>query len=239
MTHTHLTVPTAADAERPSRAAAIWLTAAQVVAVALLGLALYWSYRPAGPDSPAILPARPLQAMLGVIALAAFVMALAPAWRRSAFAGALCGAALAIACWLSAGVKTWFEPKFFADIPLLAFVMPAAALALAIWGLIARGGMKDGARLGAWALCAGLGLLVCAAGFFGLLTSGIGGIPVYQKLDALDTYFYQYELLLANILLYPAALWIGSIGLRKQGGLAVQPLLTALVIGGALLWWNR
>jgi hypothetical protein len=238
MTHTSRITPTQA-ADPPSRAAAIWLTVAQVAAVALLALALAWAVQPAAADSPARLPARPLQALLGMLGLAALVTALVPAWRRGAFTGAVCGAALAVACWFTADMRYWSEPVYGGNIPYMAFIMPGTALVLAAWGLIVRGGMKDGARLGVWALGAGLGLLLAGAFFFGIFSSGVHGLPVYQPLDGLSMYFYQYEQLLANLVLYPAAMWVGGIGLRARGGLAVQPLLTALAIGGALLWWNR
>lgn len=237
MANTFTFAQTDAVPDQPSRAAAIWLTAAQLVALALLALALAWAFQPAADaEHPAKMPSRALQALLALIALMSFVLALAPAWRRSAFSSALSGVALALACWLTAGVKTVTIP-IYADIPTLAFIVPPAAFALLVWGLFARCGLKDASRLGVGTLVAGLGLLAVGAFFFFTLTRGLGGIPAYHA--DLASYAAQYEVLLANILLYPAALWVGSIGIRRQGGLMLQPLLTALAIGGALLWWNR
>jgi hypothetical protein len=231
MTESILTVTAESESARPSRAAAAWLTAAQCVALGLLGLALAWAYVPGAEDSPTQ-PAQRLQMPLLVLGLAAVVAACVPAWRRSAFAGALCGVALALACALTANTKFWMTPQG-AYVPLLAFIVPGAAVVLAVWGALVRGGLKDAARLGAAALLAGAGLALVSILFFAVLTRKVAGLPGYQ------IELYQFQELLAGIALYPAALWIGSIGVRRQGGLALLPLLTALAIGGALLWWHR
>ncbi|OPZ86451.1 MAG: hypothetical protein BWY76_00948 [bacterium ADurb.Bin429] len=166
------------------------------------------------------------------LALVAFIMAMVPGWRRGAFAGAVCGTALALACGLTAMTKFWMTPQG-AYVPLLAFIVPGAAVVLAIWGVLARGGLRDASRLGAAALAAGLGLAVIGTLFFLILTRKIAGLPGYQ------IEMYQFQELLAGLALYPAAFWVGSVGIRRRGGLALLPLLTAIILGGALLWWNR
>ncbi|HOS42126.1 MAG TPA: hypothetical protein PK794_00390 [Armatimonadota bacterium] len=228
---TNSTLTSIAPPPAPSRAAGVWLTAAQLAAAGLLALALAWARVPGAEGAPAQ-PALYARAPFAALALVALVVACVPAWRRGAFAGAVCGAALALACALTAMTKFWMTPQG-AYVPLLAFIVPGAAGALAVWGALARGGLRDAPRLGAAALVAGLGLAAVGTLCFLILTRNIAGLPGYQ-IEA-----YQFQELLAGLALYPAACWVGSVGIRPRGGLALLPLLTAVLLGGALLWWNR
>jgi hypothetical protein len=195
--------------------------AAQVGAAVLTGAAVVLT---------AEKPALPVQAMVGALGVLLLALA-AGAWRRSAFVGAACGVAVAAACAASAR-STWLTPDF-AEIPKIAIPAVALAIVLLLWGLIARAGVVDAARLGMAGLLAGVALTV-----FGLLSALLlnhppAPIPRY----AVET--YQVQELLAAVLLYPAALWTGSAGVRPDNRWTPLPLLLGLLLVGAVVAWNR
>ena len=233
-------------AKAVTRAQAVWLAAVQVAALALLVLALAW----AGAESDyfdVVVPApslhagaalvAPLKALLLLLAAGHLVIAAVPALRRGPLAGIWGGVTLATACWFAARVTFLVfdkEMELYDDSgePIIAAIVPAAALALAIWGTIARAKLHDASRLGAAALAGALLLAFFGAGFYLLINYS----PAFRDLYSYD--MKQLDVLLSSIALYAAALWLGSTGLRPAGGLRFQPLGMALIIGIFFVCWK-
>jgi len=229
-----------------TRAQAVWLTAVQIAALALLALALAW----AGAKSDYmenLIPAPSLQAgkllppvlqqLLLLLAAGHLVIALVPALRRGPLAGIWGGVTLATACWFAARVTFLIFDKEFelyedSMEPIIAAVVPPLALALAVWGMIARARMIDTSRLGTAALAGGLLLAFFSVGLYLLITFN----PAFRNLYQIEA--NQLDVLLASIALYAAALWLGSAGLRPTGGWRIQPLGMALIIGIFFVLWR-
>lgn len=229
-----------------TRAQAVWLAAVQVAALALLALALAW----AGAESDyfnVVVPApslragtalaAPLKALLLLLAAGHLLIAAVPALRRGPLAGIWGGVTLATACWFAARVTFLVfdkEMELYDDSgePIIAAIVPAAALALAIWGMIVRAKLTDASRLGAAALGAALLLAFFGAGFYLLVNYS----PAFRDLYTIDV--KQLDILLSSVALYAAALWLGSTGLRPAGALRFQPLGMALIIGVFFVCWR-
>lgn len=199
-----------------TRAQAVWLAVVQVAALALTALALYWMPSP-----------EPMyRALLTLFALSFLAIATVPAWRRSPVAGMLAGTALAFICWLAAE-KTWQidgpeELSFLATyVPMLAPIVAATAVVLAVWGACTRAGLTDRARLGVAALVAGMLLAAVGAFLF---------FALFRRL--LED--WQLTAFFSAVVLYPAALWVGSVGLRPEGRGHFLPAGMVLLLGVSL-----
>ncbi|MHB0939945.1 MAG: hypothetical protein ACYC6A_26410 [Armatimonadota bacterium] len=237
---------TEAAVEAVTRAQAVWLTAVQIAALALLALALAW----AGAESnyfDNIVPAPSLEAgkalvfpsklLLLVLAAGHLLIAVVPALRRGPLAGIWGGVTLATVCWFAARVTFLVfdkEMELYDDSgqPIIAALVPAAALVLAVWGLIVRAKLPDASRLGTAALAGAIVLALFGAGFYLLINYS----PAFRDLYSYD--MKQFDVLLSSIALYPAALWLGSTGLRPAGGWRFQPLGMALIIGIFFVCWK-
>lgn len=203
-----------------------WMVAAQLVALALIVVALCWA---PNQDHPA--PQRPYQAVLAVLALASLGLACAPRLRRGELAGVVGGVALGTACWLSAG-HLWLLPAFAdARVPLMTPVVLGAACVLALGGLIARTG-RGGTRLGNGALVAALILAAFGLLFFGLINYS----PYFKSLYQID--LYELQEILAIAVLYPLALWLGGVGIRPAARWSFQPACLGVILLGFLLHWH-
>ncbi len=203
-----------------------WLMVVQLGVLALAFTALRW----AGPPPPT------QQALLGVLALACLLVAITPPWRRGAVAGIVTGTLLAVVCWMAVSVPDSESLRIITllgtEIPLLVPVVLGAAVLLVVMGVIARIGLADTSRFGVAAV-AGAVLLVAVAIF---LYSVINRTPAFH--DRYSIAPYQLVQLLAAMLLYPLALWLGSTGLRPAGGWRVLPFCLALLISGFLICWR-
>lgn len=212
----------------------IWVMVAQCVTILLTVLALYWA--------TTLTSERPVislqhQVLLGVLAAVALVVALVPKWRRGEAAAILGGVTLATACWL-ASEKTWDIPFFEesgAYIPLLVPVVAGAAVVMAVWGLIARAGFREHARLGLGAVVSGAVVALFAGGYY-LLINRVPAFKLEELNYAINPNQLQEEL--AILMLYPLALWLGGIGIRRYARIIILPAGLALVLVGCLIWWH-
>jgi len=237
---------TDAAAEVVTRAQAVWLAAVQIAVLALLALALAW----AGAESnyfDNIVPApslhagkalvSPLKMLLLLLAGGHLIIAIVPALRRGPLAGIWGGVTLATACWFAAKVTFLVLDKEMglyndSEEPIIAAIVPAAALLLAVWGLIARAKLHDTSRLGTAALAGAVLLALFSTGFYLLINYS----PAFRDLYSLEP--RQLDVLLSSIALYAGALWLGSTGLRPAGGWRFQPLGMALIIGFFFVCWR-
>ncbi|MHB9025350.1 MAG: hypothetical protein ACYC7E_14470 [Armatimonadota bacterium] len=213
---------TAAPPGQETRAQGVWRVVVQLAVLALVVLALVWSPEP-----------KPLHQMLVLLlAVASLVVALVPRWRTGEAAAALCGVALALCCWFTADEKLW-EPAFITGyVPLLAPILAAVTVALAIWGAIARAG-----ALGVWTFGKGaLAALLLLAGTGKLFYAVINYVPYFKKLYAIER--YQLEELLAAVILYPLALWLGGVAIRPARRWTFLPFGIALALAAFVVYWK-
>lgn len=232
------------SASAVTRAQAVWLLAVQVAALALLVLALFWAGAESDSANRYIPPLslhagqqllQPLKLLLLLLAAGHLIVAVIPALRRGPVSGIWGGITLATACWLTARVTFLVVDKDgFCNPtePIVAAIVPPAAVALAIWGMIARARLIDASRLGAAALAGGLLLAFFSVGFYLLITYS----PAFRNLYSIE--IHQLDIMLASIALYSSALWLGSAGLRPEGGWRVQPLGMALIAGIFFACWR-
>jgi len=215
-------------AER-SRGQTVWLVAVQCIAVGLLVYTLWLAGHDAMSQSQ--------KALLAVLAVCHLAIAIVPAWRGSQFAGALGAVTLATAYWLSAGTTLDLEAlddydwSFLVNfIPMAAPIVALAALTLAIWGASVRACLADASRLGVAAVGSALLLAGCAIGLYRLINGAFATLYMIES--------YQLVALLASVILYPAALWLGSAGVRSPGGTRLQSpgMAAALII--FLVYWQ-
>ena len=228
-----MTTPLAQRENTPSAgqgtlAQSIWLLAAQCATIGLTTLALCWTPTPAKATAE----------LLTLLAGSQLLIASVAAWRRSAMASVLGGLSLALVCWLSAD-KSWTLPdqsalgQILPDIPrALPFVLGIAVI-LIIWGALTRIRLHDISRFGTSAAIGGLGLAVLAALFF----FSINHLPIFSALYVIEP--YQLAGLLAAMLLYAPAIWLGTVGVRDKGGWPLQPIGMALVLSAFTVYWNR
>ena len=227
---THLSVET--TPAPPSRAQEIWLVVMQCVPIALLVLALCWSL---SSDTPAHPPAAIYQKLLIALAAAMFVVSLVPKWRHGEIAGILGGVILATACWLAAGHTLTTKALSSSNIPSLTPIILIIALLGLLSGLLLRAGIFGESRIGKGALAGGLLLCGWAAFFYGLLNN----IPAF-KLPELGYGFSpdQMQEILAVIILFALALWLGGVGIRRQGRSLFQPIAMVVVIAIFIIKWH-
>lgn len=220
----------------PGRAQEIWLLVMQLVPIALLVLALCWAV---SPDAPHLPPAAIYRKFLAGLALLMFIVAVIPKWRHGEVAGVLGGAILATACWLAAGhvLSAPSAQKYISsgDIPTLTPIIMLIAVLALFSGLLLRAGVFGESRVGRGALAAGLLLSAWAACFYGLLRN----VPAF-KLPELGYGFSsdQMQEILAVIILFSLALWLGGVGIRRQGRWLIQPIGMVLVLACFLLKWH-
>ncbi len=241
-------------------ARAIWLLGVQVLALLVLVVMLAWAggaydalptadggtawsqalrqlvafvFQPQRLAAPATVPQQLLMLLTAVL----LAIAVIPPLRRGAWAGMFCGITLAVACQLAAGVT--FSLGDPGDVGLAASYVPVAAplvvgaaVAAALWGLLARARLIGTARFGLAALAGGVLLLL---GF--LILVGLINGPAFHALYA-PIKPYQIAEMLAVLTLYPAALWLGSTGVRTTGGLRILPLGMVIVLTGFLTYWH-
>jgi hypothetical protein len=227
------------------RAMQIWLIAVQVAVVALTAIGLGWarvSVRIGDTEIEQLVPpALKLQALLGVLALVAAVIALVPAWRRGIPAALICATMSATACWLSVADRVnsgaFLNPDTYpwlngAKIPTLFPIVLAVAVVLKVWDLIVRGSLWDQGRFG---VAAG------AAGAF-IVLAGLISFCFFNTVAPFNTWYHidGYLLMetLAVALLYPVALWLGALGVRATNRLTFLPGALAVLGFAFLAYWR-
>lgn len=232
----------------------IWIIGVQMLALAVFGVLLAWaggSYDtlPAlesgrvwpqvwqqaltflvQPHLQGGLPRVHLQ-LLAVLAMLLLVVSLVPALRRGPVCGILCGITLAVACSLAAGVTFNLGDAddlryTLSSIPVAAPVMLAVALLAALWGLLSRARLVGSARFGLAAFAAAGLLLVLFLGLVILINRTAPFTALYKPIKVTPI-----AELLSALLLYPAALWLGSTGLRPAIGVRFLPFGLAAAIG--------
>jgi hypothetical protein len=239
----HVTTTRPEDVSRPpvadGRAVQVWLIAVQAAVVVLTALALWWARVPVRIGDTEIErlmpPARMHQALIGVLALSAALVAVVPAWRRRTPAALVGAVMLATACQLSvadrvnatAFLDTETHPWLHdAKVPTLLVPLLIVAAVLAIWGLVVRGGLLDTSRFGIAALVAGAFIVLASLIGYAFLSNWYG-IEGYQLLETL-----------AVGLLYPLALWLGALGSRATGRWNFLPGALAIVGFAFLVFWR-
>ena len=218
---------TAAVTTRPPLAHTVWQVAVQLVVVGLTAVALLWAPVPTPVQ-------RKLWELLAIGML--LVTAVAP-WRRSAMPGVLAGITLALACWGTTAV-TWTigeqSPlaQFAPYLPKMMPIVLAAAVVLAVWGALARAGLRDPAHFGVSAVGGGVLIALFATAFFLIVNYS----PVFNTLYAIEG--YQLAALLFSLGLYAPAIWLGTVGVRATSRWSLLPLGMTLVLGGFLYYWR-
>lgn len=209
----------------------VWVVAVQVAALAVAATAWVFAKSLATAEG-AVSPPLPVQGLVGLMALAMLLVALVPGWRRGKAGALLCGIGLATVCWLTID-RTWDIPYFaIAYIPLMTPVVAGAAVALAVWGAIARAGLAGQARLGNAALVALVLVIVWTLLFF----FGINHSAHFSKLYAVE--LFQVQEIIAAALLYPLALWLGGVGVRAQSRLTLLPAGMTIILAAFLVMWH-
>lgn len=207
----------------------MWVVAVQVAALAVAVTA--WVFARALAKSAGA-PPLPVQGLVGLLALATLLAALVPGWRRGEVGALLCGIGLATACWLTID-RTWDIPYFAtAYIPLMTPVVTGAAVALAVWGAIARAGLAGQTRLGTAALVVMALIIVWTLLFY----FGINHSAHFSKLYAVE--LFQVQEMTAAALLYPLALWLGGVGVRAQSRLTLLPAGMTIILAAFLVMWH-
>ena len=216
----------------------IWFVTVQVAVLALLALSLAWS--------PA--PIFHYRILLGLLAMASLAVALVPALRRHQIAALLGGLTLATACWLS-GEHTWNLPVFAnadppAAVPFIAPVVLGVALVLglillifqilALLRVIPREARFHGAATFTKASLAVAAILTV----FSLVCWGV--INFTPSLRALE---YQVSLaqiseMLASVLTFSLALWLGGAAINKESRWSFLPLGTVFVLAVFFVIWH-
>ncbi|MHB9131593.1 MAG: hypothetical protein ACYDBB_10965 [Armatimonadota bacterium] len=220
-----------------SRAQGSWLIAMQIAALGLTALALSWARVWNADAQHWNVPGSVAQKLLLLLILAALAVAIVPAWRRSAAAGILGGAALALACSLSAR-KSW-ELELFpgASTPLILPVIVIAAVILAVWGIATRSKLADSARISVGALAGGVLVILFALGMYALVNYAPSLVaPDGSRLYAVEK--YQLADLIAAALLYPLAIWLGAAGARAGYRWTFLPLGLVIILAGFLVLWK-
>jgi len=232
---TQLSTETAPAPERVGHLCDIWLVVMQIVTLVLLALALHWSISPETHLPPAAI----YRKFLALLALVLLVVSLAPKWRHGEIAGLLCGVTLATASWLSAGhvLSSLTMQRYISssEIPYLTPIVLLIAVLALLSGLLLRTGIFGESRVGIGALAAGLLLSGWTLFFYGLLHKVAEfKLPEFGYGFSPD----QMQEILASVILFSLTLWLGGVGIRRQGRWAFQTIGMVIVLIIFLLKWH-
>lgn len=218
------TLPTQSDIP-VTRAQRIWSISLQCLALAVMGLSLFWS----------AVPAKPYQVLLGLLACAMLLFTLVPSWRHGQLAAIAGSIILATACMLSYD-HTW-TASFLAStyIPLMTPIVIGVSCVCLLWGLIVRAGLVGQSWLGVGALIGSVLLCIPAAAFYLL----INRVHAFQLAELNYAFFPdQLQEILSAALLYPCALWLGGAGFRPTNRIPLFSIGAVVIAGGFLLFWH-
>lgn len=208
-----------------TRAQRVWSIVTQCFALAVMGLSLFW----------AAVPDKPYQALLGLLATAALVIALIQSWRYGQLAAIAGSVVLATACMLSYD-HTW-TASFLAStyIPLITPVVISVSGVCLIWALIIRAGLVGQSWLGVGALIGSLVLCLPALAFYVL----INRVHAFRLAELNYAFFPdQLQEILSAALLYPFALWLGGTGVRPTNRFPIISVGSVVIVGGFLIFWH-